>query len=97
MKSNFNEGDAGERVFSLDQAQPGTEVVVERIDLDHAPVGRRLVDLGLLPETRLKVVRRAPLGDPTEFALRGYRLCLRRSDAAQIWVRESPAPSQDDA
>jgi ferrous iron transport protein A len=50
------------------------------------PVGRRLTDLGLLPGTEVRVVRRAPLGDPSVFELRGYRLCLRREDAARVQV-----------
>ncbi len=91
MKMDFNEtvstargvGDA----FSLDRALPGAELVVDHVDVEGAPAGRRLVDLGLLPATPIRVVRRAPLGDPTEYALRGYRLCLRRVDAARIWVR----------
>jgi len=37
----------------------------------------RLQDLGFVPGTRLEVRRRAPLGDPVEIELRGYRLCLR--------------------
>jgi Fe2+ transport system protein FeoA len=38
---------------------------------------RRLQDLGFVPDTELQVVRRAPLGDPVEIEIRGYRLCLR--------------------
>ena len=30
----------------------------------------------------MRVLRRAPLGDPSVYQLRGYRLCLRRADAA---------------
>ena len=37
----------------------------------------RLEDLGFVPGTRLRVVRRAPFGDPIELEIRGYRLCLR--------------------
>jgi ferrous iron transport protein A len=40
-------------------------------------IPRRLQDLGFVPGTPLVVVRRAPLGDPVEIELRGYRLCLR--------------------
>jgi ferrous iron transport protein A len=54
--------------------------------------GRRLLDLGFLPETPLRVLRRAPLGDPVVYELRGYRICLRRADAARVRVRV-----QDDA
>lgn len=37
-----------------------------------------------MPGTRLRVVRSAPLGDPIELELRGYRLCLRRADLVQV-------------
>lgn len=86
LKTDFKiktEGDA----FSLDRAQPGDEVVVEAVDVEGSPAGRRLVDLGILPDTPMAVVRRAPLGDPVEYSLRGYRLCLRRGEAARISVR----------
>lgn len=46
----------------------------------------RLREMGLLPGTRLKLVRTAPLGDPLEVEVRGYRLTLRRSEADQIRV-----------
>lgn len=44
---------------------------------DGAVIPRRLQDLGFVPGTPVTVVRRAPLGDPVEIELRGYRLCLR--------------------
>jgi len=47
---------------------------------------RRILDMGLVPGTRLKVVRRAPLGDPIEFTVRGYELTLRKRDAANVIV-----------
>jgi Fe2+ transport system protein FeoA len=37
----------------------------------------RLEDLGFVPGTELRVLRRAPFGDPIEVEIRGYRLCLR--------------------
>jgi len=51
------------------------------------PVGERLLDLGLVPGTPIAVLRRAPLGDPSVYELRGYQLCLRRSEAERIRVR----------
>ncbi len=47
---------------------------------------RRLLEMGLLPGTRVEVVRRAPLGDPLELRLRGYALSIRREEAAAIEV-----------
>ncbi len=46
----------------------------------------RLREMGLLPGTRITLVRIAPLGDPIEIQVRGYRLSLRKSEAALIEV-----------
>ena len=46
----------------------------------------RLREMGLLPGTELKFIRRAPLGDPLEFAVRGALLSLRGTEAALIEV-----------
>jgi ferrous iron transport protein A len=50
-------------------------------------VGQRLLDLGLVPGTSVQLLRRAPLGDPSVYELRGYQLCLRRSEAERIRIR----------
>jgi len=47
----------------------------------------RLLEMGLLVGTPVRLVRFAPLGDPVEIKVRGYNLTLRRADAEQIWVR----------
>lgn len=47
---------------------------------------RRLVALGILPETLIKITRFAPLGDPMEIWLRHYSLSLRLSEADIIEV-----------
>ncbi len=41
----------------------------------------RLQEMGLLPGTCVKFLRRAPLGDPLEIEIRGYCLTLRRQEA----------------
>jgi ferrous iron transport protein A len=52
----------------------------------------RLREMGLLPGTEVKLVRIAPLGDPIEIQVRGYRLSLRKAEAAQITLAPA-APS----
>ena len=47
-------------------------------------VSGRLMEMGLLPGTRVDAIRRAPLGDPLEIRLRGYSLSLRLADAGKI-------------
>jgi ferrous iron transport protein A len=88
MKSNFNLDDPTPGIRSLDELTPGSEGFVVDIELS-GPAGRRLLDLGLLPDTHIRVLRRAPLGDPSVYELRGYRLCLRRDDAALVSMRTS--------
>jgi ferrous iron transport protein A len=46
----------------------------------------RLHEMGLIPGTQFKVVKIAPLGDPIEIDLRGYRLCLRKQEMAGFEV-----------
>ena len=70
---------------TLDALRPGDEAVVSEVDGDPEVVGR-LMEMGLLPGTPLKMVRFAPLGDPIEIEARGYHLTLRRAEAAGIHV-----------
>lgn len=49
-------------------------------------VSLRLLEMGLTPGTAVRVVGQAPLGDPLELELRGYRLSLRRAEAARVAV-----------
>jgi ferrous iron transport protein A len=49
-------------------------------------VSTRLMEMGLTPGAALTVLGAAPLGDPIELELRGYRLSIRKSEAARIEV-----------
>jgi len=44
----------------------------------------RLMEMGLVPGTDLRVLGIAPLGDPLEIEIRGYRLSVRKSEAARV-------------
>ena len=46
----------------------------------------RLLEMGLIPGTTVTLVGKAPLGDPLEFELRGYRLSLRKSEAQRVRI-----------
>jgi ferrous iron transport protein A len=50
-------------------------------------VSIRLMEMGLTPGVEFVLIGIAPLGDPLELELRGYRLSLRRSEAARIEVK----------
>ncbi|HVT30204.1 MAG TPA: ferrous iron transport protein A [Lacipirellulaceae bacterium] len=51
-------------------------------------VSRRLLEMGVTPGVEIRRLGTAPLGDPLEFELRGYRLSLRKSEAEQIEIVE---------
>lgn len=48
----------------------------------------RLLDMGLIPKTKITVTKVAPMGDPIELRLRGYTLTIRVEDARNITVAE---------
>lgn len=57
------------------------------IDVEgEGPLRRRLLEMGILPNTLIKVIKKAPLGDPLEISIRGYELSLRKEDAKSIKV-----------
>ena len=47
---------------------------------------RRMMDMGIVSGSRIEVVRKAPMGDPVEFLLRGYNLTLRKEEAEVVRV-----------
>jgi ferrous iron transport protein A len=47
---------------------------------------RRLLEMGFCNGALVEVIRRAPLGDPIEYRLRGYCLCLREEQANSITI-----------
>lgn len=49
-------------------------------------IRRRLLEMGFCNGTCVEVIRRAPLGDPIEFRLRGYHLSLRHEQAGLVHV-----------
>ena len=46
----------------------------------------RLLEMGLTPGIEVRLIGTAPLGDPLELEIRGYRLSLRRSEAQRVVV-----------
>jgi len=70
----------------LHRVRTGKTAVVRAVAPDTA--GRRLMDLGFVPGTRVRVLRTSPLGDPRAYLVRGAVIALRREDAARILVSE---------
>jgi ferrous iron transport protein A len=48
----------------------------------------KLLAMGLTPGTEFTVTRHAPLGDPVEIQVRGFKLSLRKDEANALFVQE---------
>lgn len=70
---------------SLDTVAVGDPVSVLDVEGDDA-VAIRLLEMGLTPGVAVRVLGRAPFGDPLELELRGYRLSIRLAEAARVTV-----------
>ena len=71
--------------MTLDKLPLEQEAVITAVGGEGA-LRCRLLDMGLIPKTRVRVEKVAPLGDPLELRVRGYSLSLRKEDAGKIEV-----------
>lgn len=62
----------------------GDRGVVRGFERGSNPYRSKLLAMGVTPRTEFTIVRYAPMGDPIEVELRGYRLSLRRAEAAVV-------------
>ena len=70
---------------SLATKPPGTKWRVLSVDgVD--PIAQRLMEMGLVGGAEVEVVKLAPLGDPMQIGLLGYRLTLRKAEAHRVLV-----------
>jgi ferrous iron transport protein A len=73
--------------MTLNNVKPGMSGIIQSVGGEGA-LRRRLLDMGLTPNTKVLVRKVAPMGDPIELFLRSYVLTIRREDAAKIELKE---------
>ena len=78
----------------LHTLEPGQSAYVTQIDAQPA-MRRRLLDLGLIPGTRVRCVAVSPAGDPAAYLIRGAVIALRRCDAEGVHMERSTVPCLD--
>lgn len=79
--------------MTLDELGPDNSATVVALDI-RGPQRRRLMDLGLLPGTEVRVDMTSPLGDPTAYLVRDGLIALRRSQARAVRVEVHDASEQ---
>jgi len=58
------------------------------LQISESPLKQRLMSMGMIPGTKVTVLRSAPMGDPIAIGIRSYNLAMRREDAALITVEQ---------
>ena len=72
-----------EKFMTLNELETGRTAVITAVRGDGA-LRCRLLDMGLIPKTKVMIRKVAPMGDPIELFLRGYELTIRLDDAELI-------------
>ncbi|MCO6453832.1 MAG: ferrous iron transport protein A [Pirellulaceae bacterium] len=75
---------------TLDRLAEGQVARIVAIHGDD-PLAMRLMEMGLLDDERVRMLGFAPLGDPLEIEIRGYRLSLRIREAQRVEVEPLPS------
>ncbi len=70
------------KVADLEIGEGGT---VSRV-LGKGAVSKRLMELGIVPGAKIRLIKMAPFGDPIEIRVRGFNLAIRKSEAEAIEI-----------
>ena len=73
--------------FRLAEAEVGKTYEIVRLE-GFGAVWRRIMDMGLVPKTKVKLINVAPLGDPLDLEVKGFNLSIRKNEASAIIVKE---------
>lgn len=71
--------------MTLDEMRLGQSGTITAVG-GAGPLRCRLLDMGLIPRTKVTLRKIAPMGDPIQISVRGYELTLRVEDAKRIEV-----------
>lgn len=72
----------------LSELKPGEEAVVVKV-LGHGAFRKRITEMGFVKGKKVSVIKRAPLQDPVEYEIMGYRISLRNSEAEMVEIVSS--------
>ncbi len=72
--------------LSLNQICPGQHATVCAVKTD-VGIRRRLLDIGLVPNTDVECLGRSVSGDPSAYLIRGAVVALRREDCKKIFIK----------
>jgi len=80
---------------TLDKLEIGQSAIIKTVK-GNGSRRQHFLDMGVIPDAVVKLVKYAPLGDPMETMVHGYSLTLRKADATMIQVEPSDFPNDDE-
>jgi len=86
-EKNMTENKAGGDKMTLKELEIGKSARIISVGGEGA-LRQHFLDMGLIPEAEVTMVKLAPMGDPMELKIHGYELTLRIADAAEIEIEE---------
>ncbi len=72
--------------MTLEELSPGCSAVITSVGGEGA-LRQHFLDMGVIPGAEVTTVKYAPMGDPVELMIHGYKLTLRLNDAAKIGIK----------
>lgn len=71
--------------IELNKLSPTAQGIITELQLD-GKIKNRLLELGIVENTKLKLIKFAPLGDPIQISIRGYNIAIRKEIAKKIKI-----------
>ena len=75
-------------IISIYDLKPGDKALIQSVCGDEK-FAKRLLALGFIEGTEVKLIATAPLGDPIIINLRGFNIAIRKNDAKNISILKS--------
>ena len=80
--------------MTLNELKVGQQARIVNVEGNDG-IAIRLMEMGLTDGEDISLIGFAPLGDPIEFLIRGYRLSLRKSEAKRVTVEPEDEPATE--
>ena len=81
--------------MKLKELEIGQSAVITAVG-GEGSLRQHFLDMGVIPGTRITLVKLAPMGDPMQLTLHGYELSLRLADAEKIEVKPLTEQTQEE-
>ena len=80
--------------MKLSELKPGESAVITKVG-GSGSLRQHFLDMGLIPDAKLTLIKLAPMGDPMEFMVHGYELSIRKDDASEIDCERAEADKEE--